>query len=293
MTSLKNKKRLAQYSSAALFIAAASETNAQVQYTDVDPDVVVNAPGGQFDLDLNNDDITDFVFSASSANAVYITSFGANNFYVINAVFGNPLNANSIAGTASGEFVYPYAILEDISIGSGVEFHNNSFQSLAYNFYGIISSVFYYPIFQGGNWFGGETNKYIGLKLEKDGSTYYGWLRMDVFTNNKGFLIKDYAVEAAANTAITTDSSLNVGIQEIQQEDHFSAFVSDKILHLQLNYDVNSETLFNLFDLSGKLLYQEALSEQETIIDLHNLAASSYIIQIISDHSTFSKKIIL
>ena len=48
---------------------------------------------------------------------------------------------------------------------------------MAYQFYAIIQSYFYYPLINVGDWVFGETKKYVGLQLHANDSIYYGWLR--------------------------------------------------------------------------------------------------------------------
>jgi hypothetical protein len=41
--------------------------------------------------------------------------------------------------------------------------------------------------------FNGLTNKYMGLKMIKNGITYYGWVGIDVGSHATWFTMKDYA----------------------------------------------------------------------------------------------------
>ncbi len=46
----------------------------------------------------------------------------------------------------------------------------------------------------------GGVNEFVGLKLKTGGSTYYGWLRLDVF--NDSLVLKDYAINTIPDSAI-------------------------------------------------------------------------------------------
>lgn len=69
-------KKLKAYSALAGVVAVAPmAVNAQIIYTNVEPDTVVNFPDGVYNLDLNNDGIIDFEFHLEK----YISSNRSGN----------------------------------------------------------------------------------------------------------------------------------------------------------------------------------------------------------------------
>ena len=82
--------------------------NAQIVYTDVNPDVTYNTNGGVYALDLNNDGITDFDITFTTATI----SAGTNKYIRI-----TPLGANKVGNDLS--YPYPSALSLNTLIDSG------------------------------------------------------------------------------------------------------------------------------------------------------------------------------
>jgi hypothetical protein len=140
-----------------LFFSAA---NAQIVYTDINPDSRIVAPyiingtnSAHYNLDLDNDGTVDFTFS------VY---FSRNS--------------------RSGETSY----FVRIGSGSGNQVANNNSYVSALDSLAVIDSSLQkwsgnasLTLAQGskGNWENGDT-AYVPLKLSKGGNVYYGWIRL-------------------------------------------------------------------------------------------------------------------
>ncbi len=150
MNSSSAQKLLSYSAFATAYLLTAEKGDAAIIYTDVVPDVIVDIPGYGVDLDLNGDSIVDFTIFLSTLNFVNFTFYGAFNFYQRNGIFAIPQNSNSIA--AEGDvYAYPYAIYEGIEIGPYGEFKNVAYQTLAFQYYAVINSFYYVPIFYAGN----------------------------------------------------------------------------------------------------------------------------------------------
>ncbi|MFN3940845.1 MAG: hypothetical protein ACK4IY_09675, partial [Chitinophagales bacterium] len=199
-------KQLKQYSASAIAFLSACTGNAQIIYTDIDPDVVIDAPGGIFELDMDNNGASDFIFSATSISFTSTTASGVfQNF--LNGVFVSPVNSNSIAGHngMGSSFAYPFALENAIVIDSALEFTNIYFQSLAYSFYAIKNGSEVIPVLSVGDWLDGETDKFVGFRFKIGTEPHFGWARLDVSAENNSFTVKDYAYNSVANAAISTE----------------------------------------------------------------------------------------
>ncbi|MFN0275200.1 MAG: hypothetical protein ACKVPJ_05615 [Chitinophagales bacterium] len=280
-TELKNQNRklFAYSSSAAVFLACTNATEAQtLVYTNVDPDVILEAPNALYDLDLNNDGTTDFTLSATSAGSNIITSLGANVFYGINGVFINPENSNSIAGTSGSltGFAYPYVLASSVNVGGGQLFLNASFQTLAYSFFASHDGV-ENVIAQYGLWLGGQTDKFIGLKMLIAGNSHYGWVRVNVDSSHKKMTVKDYAFESAPNTPIHTE--IDVAIEDASQ-DIAAIYTFENSLFISFkDFSQLPGTVF-LYEFSGREIFSETLQGTNNRIDLSFLPASAYVVRI-------------
>lgn len=288
-----NKLNIATYSAIAVTFLQSSNASAEIQYTDIEPDIFISNPGQLYLLDLNNDGTDDFTFLFTSTNFLNFTYYGGANFYVFNGIFALPEAGNAIAAfTASGgAYAYPYVIDEGIEIGPYAgNFLSDATQTMVYQFYAIVASYFYYPIYAAGQWIFGETKKYIGLRLQDNDSTYYGWARLDVAINNKSFNIRDYAIESTPNTPISTFIPVGVHSEALNVN---TIFAEGNNIHLEINQIIISDLYFNLYDLQGKCIMTQKVINLSTTIIAPQLPAGNYIVQLKSETISESKQVYL
>ncbi|MDX2360696.1 MAG: T9SS type A sorting domain-containing protein [Crocinitomicaceae bacterium] len=176
------KKRLAKYGMLAAAITGANEAQANIIYTDENPDFS-GAVGSQYFLDLNNDAIDDF----------RIWHNGSSNLYI------SPLTAsNEVLGSGGATFAYPFALSSGAAISSGAgTFFNNGF-SAGYQSLNYGSCSF-------GNWCS-ITDKFIGVRFNIGGNIHYGWVRLDVNAAGSIWTVKDYAYEDIIGNSIPAGS---------------------------------------------------------------------------------------
>ena len=172
------KSRLAKYGLLAAAITGANEIDAQVIYTDENPDFA-GGVGSQYFLDLDNNAVDDFRIWHNGSSNLYISPLGSTN---------------EVLGSGGATFAYPFALSSGATISSGAgSFFNNGFaggfQSLNYG-----SCSF-------GNWCT-ITDGYIGLRFDIGGSIHYGWVRLDVNQSGSVWSVKDYAYEGAPTASI-------------------------------------------------------------------------------------------
>jgi hypothetical protein len=248
----------------------------------------VEAPEGLFYLDIDNDTIEDFLVSASSANVYLLSSGGESIQYNIKGIFAYPLSSNAVAGNA-GEipgFQYPDMLGTGALVNSALNFQNEAFQSLAYSFI-LEGASGPFPIIQEGEWLGGATDKFLGLRFEKDGNTHYGWLRMDVAADNSSFTIKDYAYDATPGAGITTDIIQDVQANLIASGITIYSFGNQIMLNSSraANYEVR------VFDIAGNCMFTGQMNSASYMIDLPLAAAGIYVCSLSDGTATYSAKI--
>ena len=174
-----------------LFLVTNNNLCAQIIYTDI-PDATPNAT---YPLDLNNDNIVDFLIQFDSSDKVMC----------------KPQNNNAYAGDFVGGIHLPWAFSSAISICDTL-------------------STWYDSVNPGtmawgtntGNWVG-ATDKYLALKLIVGPSTYFGWARLDVEPTSSSFTIKDYAYHSSPNTCIEAGQNV-LGIDDIDIQNIFTVF---------------------------------------------------------------------
>ena len=57
-------------------------------------------------------------------------------------------------------------------------------------------------LFMNPDWLG-VVDKYMGIRFKVDGNWHYAWVVLDVFADNSGFTVKEYAYESEPGTAIS------------------------------------------------------------------------------------------
>jgi hypothetical protein len=188
-------KRLKSYAlTAGALAGAANVADAQeVVYTDVDPDQQANTIGDSIYLDLNNDGTDDFLFFANSF------TFASGS---VQRVFVYPLGNNAVNASLSGTYAYPYVLPSGNAIDGNQEWLNIGYvQTMAWQTFTSSFSGEY------GNWIN-ITDGYIGLRLDLNGQTHYGWARLDV---SPGLAtLKDYAFESLACLGIEAGSQTSI-----------------------------------------------------------------------------------
>lgn len=188
-------KRLKSYAlTAGALAGAANVADAQeVVYTDVDPDQQANTIGDSIYLDLNNDGTDDFLFFANS----FTFTSGS-----VQRVFAYPLGDNAINASLSGSSAYPYVLPSGNAIDANQSWQNIGYaQTMAWQTFTSSFSGEY------GNWIN-ITDGYIGLRLDLNGQTHYGWARFDVSAGLA--TLKDYAFESLACLGIEAGSQTSI-----------------------------------------------------------------------------------
>jgi len=144
--------------------------HAQIIYTDI-PD---ETPNATYPLDLNNDNIVDFIIQ-----------FGGSGSMI--GVICSPQNNNAYAGNFVGGAHLPWALSASNNIcdtlSTWYDANNPGTMGMGANI-GYWSSA---------------TNKYLALKLIVGTNTYYGWARFDLLAISSSFTIKDYAYNSTPN----------------------------------------------------------------------------------------------
>jgi len=177
-------------------LASAAAADAQVVYTDVNPDYTGYGSyyGDVFSIDLNNDGITDFTIIAMS-----YSGGDSNIYWSSNSVVAEPQYGNSVAVLSS----LPEAIDSGIAIGTNLVWGNDNEQMLRFRYRWQDRSYWSSTgVTSFGN-FLNQSEKFLGVRFSFGGEQYYGWIRLSVSSGAYDFTIYDFAYDASANTPIT------------------------------------------------------------------------------------------
>jgi len=261
--------RLVKYSALSAAMAGIVDVNGDIIYTDMQDG------GGQFAvavLDMNGDFQGDFNIRHWSG---WYYSYSYLGIWAgsVNAVLGNSL---------SSSLQYPFALNEGAMISSGVStwMNGNRYQSMNWN-----SCNYPYS-----NWC--EVNdKYLGLRFEVGGNTYYGWARLDVGKKASNWIIKDRAYNNTPDAPIMAGEGRPLGFED-------NAFPKVKIIaknHRIEIYNLTEKSNYKLYNLTGQSLLDGKTENDTYFIEANTISTGVYILELENIHSkeVLRKKIVL
>lgn len=289
--------KLKAYSLTAGAVAAGANADAQVLYTNVNPDSLTTGTGSSYDLDLDNDGNVDFVIDIfqSSFSGSFTFTGGFFNYAVnsqgirIDALGSNEVLGNWAQALGSGiavqnqQYGWTGGYYGNNVLANHVEF----FSSFSFStYYGSTISGTYSGTFQNGN-FPNAQDKYLGLRVMIGGAMHYGWARLDVLSGDS-FVVKDYAIELEDSTFIVTGDT---GLMQ-----HALPAISVNALDVNNNGDGSDITVEfdEAADESSVGLYRiivvkESSSAGFSLVDAQNVASNSYFPVAPSGAGTYSE----
>lgn len=294
-------KKLAGYSAmAGAFVLMANGANAQLLYTDVEPDETYSGDGEFYELDLNNDGDVDFMFTVADftyPGFFYSISDPTNTWpglirnvriYSYNGSVGGDIGAYST--------LLPYALNAGADINSDMQWNTSSAygnQIMAF-YLGVVSYPSpgsTYAFVTAGNW-PGKSDKYIPLRLNDGGDSYYGWARLDVDDNCNEFTIKDYALKQTPDASI--EAGETVGVFSVIQNDQLTAYSYGNTINVVVKDLQTSGATVKVFDIAGNIVYQNALDLSGMQITLAKVATGTYTLQVMTDEDgVYTKRVMI
>lgn len=220
------QKKLAAYSALATTAMFANQADAQVIYTDVDPDFIITEPADPpytdilvMDINMDSSPEGTFAFSSFLFDGSCYTA-GSMSFYFIN--YASVLLNDTSAGVR--------ILNEGEWINSSGNWNNDVFQQFMFSdfFNNTCDSDLEYPVI-GGNW-RQENEKYMGIRFyDAAADLHYGYIRLTVLIDSVAGdaeveLIKvyGYAWESSADTPIMAgdgyqpDAIHDLAVMELQ-----------------------------------------------------------------------------
>ncbi|MBK9223007.1 MAG: T9SS type A sorting domain-containing protein [Saprospiraceae bacterium] len=269
---------------AMMFSASA---NAQIVYTDVNPDTSIANSGplyGFYYLDLNNDGTSDDSISYRVSGRVPMGACGGRRVSI------SVLNGNAVAGSK-----YPLAMNLNDTISS----------ALTWSASGDLRHIqFSGPICTTIDTFGNWTNlidNYLGLKLIVGTNTYYGWLRMHVNVttnaNTASGIIKDYAYNSTPNQFILAGDTGAGPTRIIETIASSSINLYPNPTTNQLNIALgsnNKKVQVIIADITGKIIYSTTASETQKIeVNTKDFVEGVYLVEVQSADFIATKKLVV
>lgn len=217
--------------------ALLSGTAAQAQflYTDIDDTTVVD---GIFELDIDGDTIVDFTIE-------HVLNGGQlGNVTSILLRPGDSIEGNLAVGAGQNGFGYVANVIPGSTLSANASFSGiNNTSEIGYMAFRVDGVA--YP---NSNWAGPVTDGYLGLRILKDDTACYGWLRMDVADSAKSFTIKDWSFNP------TKDSTMQVAFELL---DVMETVLKDLVIKQSegtLEISMGQSLPLSIYSASGQLM---------------------------------------
>jgi hypothetical protein len=179
-----NKYAIAAGAAGVSVLALAQPVEAKIVYT---PASVQLSGNQHYDLDLNNDGVTDFTLSHFSTHRNY-----HKGGYDAQAMEEQPATGNGVIGKP------PAALVARAIVGHGKLFYGISgIMAFSGGYCGLNHCTHHH----GGNWLGVK-NRYLGLEFQIKGRTHYGWARLTFEDGVLSATLTGYAYETIAGKSI-------------------------------------------------------------------------------------------
>lgn len=295
---MKKKNNLKAYSATASSIVIGSFASAQnVQYTDVNPDVILTKDSLPYIVDFNNDTGPDMTFQVAFFNGSGSSTYNGIPFtFVYNGsqagVQPGPL------GGVQGQVIGSSSTFGVTALNSGdaISASNNfGSQSAALGVKGIVTVPafsFNYNINQGE--FLGVSEKFLGMKFSAGGNIHYGWVRLSLDTLDPSGLkltIHDYAYNSNPDQSINAGDMPGVGSISgvaLEKKVTFKQFLDRIVVNVTPDL-IGSELV--LSDMSGKEIYSVEVEDVEVKAEYTNLNTGIYFATLRTSQGDISKKV--
>ncbi len=294
-------KRINAYAIAAgCFLYLNQEASAQVVYTDIDPDIILNEGDEDADIDMDEDGTFDFFFHNNSF--LYYHESWLSFRTMQNILVGPDTNGIGLVGisnyftTGYGEFTryYPFALVQNSVINELNEWQTYETQIMALRALSEDGEIVGFGFYC--DWYNVATSetidKYLGVKF-KDATNqlHYGWIRCDVLDEGRTLIIKDYAYELEPEyTIVAGDTVHYVGIEQQQNNLSPNIYSFGNNLHINLKEIINCKV--SMYDINGGEIFTDYLKETNYSVKLP-IPKGVYVVKLESDDIIFSKKIFI
>jgi hypothetical protein len=291
----KGKFSLKEYSTlAGVILTCGKLSMGQVIYTDLEPDIILDA--GNLYIDLDDNLINDFNFKKiilqnSNTSDIICYSTAIFGFTCVNT-------GNSIIGT---EVILGNDIVSPLNYGDPInnsaQFNDDYWQYITLKdreigcLYSNPLSPWDYANL--GNWAASiDEDKYIGVKFkgEDENCVYYGWVRCVLSDSLDILTIKDFAYNSNCGTGLIAGMLITETENKIIIEPHIR-LVGDEIFIEIDESQVNANC--KVVNLAGQVVKSVNLSSAISIFNIADLPSGILIFKLYDANLSYTKKVFL
>ncbi len=278
-----------------------STANAQIVYTDVNPDSLhdcssSNGCSGDYVLDLDDDGIADFTLTPDKIQ----NSCGACSSLILITVDGYSAAVSSTSHSWIADTVGGYALnaVIDSSLSWTNDFHVlaraidecvpcTTFPGRGHHFEDTPPSGPWRNIY----------GKYLALKTQIGTNYYYGWIKLGVgiSANFVKIRILEYAYNSIPNQPILAGQTMTTSVIENAFASSINLFPNPADNHLTIDLGShNEEVQVNIADITGKVVYTTLATDTQRVeVNTSEFAEGVYVVQIQSGDFIATKKLVI
>ena len=262
------------------FIALSPLADAQIIYTDIDPDSVLTG-NDSFQLDINMDGTFDFILWQKTFTRNSKKYYG-NSFYVLN---GNQVFSAGLTNICSSWDYEPKPL---DSWDEMIPDHmNKAWRNGGWLFLDPPDPCGYFGLWKGAK------DKYVGFRFKINGDFHYGWARMDVDSSGKSVTLKDYAYNSEAGKPIRTGST-KISLPDENPLNNIRVYSTAGNIRIEAPTDQNLTGNIRLTDINGRELSSVDVKNQNNInLNIQDLATGVYIVNIITEKGILNKRVLI
>ncbi len=272
--------KLKSYSAVAgSILATAASADAQIVYTDVNPDNVLTITNGtmnSFDVNFDGDAQVDvqiatygYLYGAYQLN-YSLSAFPTGGTWALVGTVGayggeaTPLAASTMIDASS-------AWVDETAAG-GTTFFN------------AVTVTGIGPV--AGTWATGS-DAYLGARFTIGANTHYGWVRMSVAADGTTTTVKDYAYKSTADSGIPAGDT-GLGINEMPSNVWFVG-VNGKSIVVSAKVD----GALTVVDAAGRTVATGNVVNGEAIVTLEDAATGIFVVSFENEGTMGTKKVVL
>jgi hypothetical protein len=264
---------------ALLMTNASIETTAQIVYTDI-PDTTVFIPNTSnsdtanlFYFDLNNDNITDYVFFIG-----YVHHYDEGHLISGKSIGIKHKVVNSSTEISGGCWGFDTNI---INVWDTINNQSSWFIVKYIQFYQtLIPWECTIPV--------GDI--FFGLKLVVNTDTLYGWVRCTA--TDSSITIKDYAYNSNLNSYILAGQTI-VGVDIDSLNTLINIFATNGILTVDFNGYQPAQGNIIILNIAGQIIKGSPINGAHNLISLNTMSSGIYIVRIETPEIVINKKMYL
>lgn len=266
---------------AAAFLAMDHDADAQVIYTDVDPDEVI--ANDTYAIDMDNDGTPDVTFQHTLSNS----TSGSYTLEIRGALVDG-----DVIGQASSSYVYPALLAAGAPIAPGnPDWNQSPYGILGIRFATPSSSSLY------GAW-PGQT-AYLGCRFVSGmGDTHYAWVHLSVEPLVGNITILGYAFDATPNTPIIAgDQGTTTSVLDREGSARMQVFPNPvrDVAVLKLGDDIEGVVSVQVLDAIGRVMQRAELNtisgSRSIELDLSTLPNGTYFVSVRNGERVMHRKV--